>query len=232
MKYLYLLIDLASVAVPLIYSFHKKINFIAEIKAALSAILLVAVPFIIWDAYFTQAGVWGFNPNYISGLSVFGLPAEEILFFICIPYSCLFTYFVLKKHLRMQIHSNYLFILFAAIGVALIVTALFNMDRLYTFSSFGLSGAAILVALYAFRSVLYQFSLSYLVLLIPFFIVNGILTGTGPEEPVVWYNDAQNLGLRMLTIPVEDMFYGFLLLLSNTILFELISSPKYEPAQA
>jgi lycopene cyclase domain-containing protein len=60
----------------------------------------------------------------------------------------------------------------------------------------------------------------YAIILIPFFIVNGLLTGTGLDEPVVWYNDSQNLRMRILTIPVEDIFYGMLLLLLNTALFE------------
>jgi lycopene cyclase domain-containing protein len=61
---------------------------------------------------------------------------------------------------------------------------------------------------------------AYLVILVPFFIVNGILTGTGLEEPVVWYNDEENLGMRILTIPIEDSIYGFLLIASNITLFE------------
>jgi lycopene cyclase domain-containing protein len=58
------------------------------------------------------------------------------------------------------------------------------------------------------------------VVLIPFFIVNGLLTGTGLEEPVVWYNNQENVGIRLLTIPIEDTIYGFLLIGLNITLYE------------
>jgi lycopene cyclase domain-containing protein len=60
----------------------------------------------------------------------------------------------------------------------------------------------------------------YLFLLIPFFIVNGILTGTGLEAPIVWYNNQENLGVRLLTIPIEDTFYGFELIVLNVFFYE------------
>ncbi|MGS0523811.1 lycopene cyclase domain-containing protein [Zobellia nedashkovskayae] len=51
------------------------------------------------------------------------------------------------------------------------------------------------------------------VLLIPFFIINGILTGTGIEQAVFDYNPQAILGIRILSVPIEDMFYNFSLLL-------------------
>ena len=60
---------------------------------------------------------------------------------------------------------------------------------------------------------------SILLLMIPFLVVNGILTGTGPDAPVVMYDDAENLGLRIGTIPIEDVVYGFELFLLNLFLF-------------
>jgi len=48
--------------------------------------------------------------------------------------------------------------------------------------------------------------------------VNAILTGTGIADPVVWYNDSENLGIRILTIPVEGVGYAFSLILFNLLL--------------
>ncbi|MEY3102927.1 MAG: hypothetical protein RL558_1204 [Bacteroidota bacterium] len=47
-------------------------------------------------------------------------------------------------------------------------------------------------------------------------MVNGILTGAFLAEPIVWYNDAENLELRIGTIPVEDALYGMLMMLIYT----------------
>ena len=61
-----------------------------------------------------------------------------------------------------------------------------------------------------------SFIVSYAVCLIPFLIVNGFLTAI----PVVLYNNAENLGIRIYTIPFEDAFYGMLLVMMNIVLYE------------
>ncbi|MFZ1617834.1 MAG: lycopene cyclase domain-containing protein, partial [Flavobacteriales bacterium] len=64
------------------------------------------------------------------------------------------------------------------------------------------------------------------ILLLPFMIVNGILTGSMLEEAVVWYNDAENLGVRIGTIPVEDVFYGLLMVLVPITIYEALLKRK------
>lgn len=194
-----------SVIVPFACSFEKRINFWGNRKRIAQSIGIVAIGFIIWDAVFTRLGVWGFSPNYTLGIKIDGLPLEEILFFICIPYSCLFSYEVINyfgKKFSNKIRPN----AFISMAVGCLVIAIIHYDKLYTLTAFG--GAAIFLFLLRNQVFAFAFIRVYIITLIPFLIVNGILTGYITPEPVVWYNDAENLGIRLGTIPVEDFFYG------------------------
>lgn len=57
------------------------------------AVLPVAAIFLIWDEVAVAARVWSYDPAYITGLHIpFGVPIEEVLFFIVIPLCALLTY--------------------------------------------------------------------------------------------------------------------------------------------
>lgn len=223
MKNLYLILNIGSIIIPFIFSFHPKLKFHKEFKSVWLAIFTVATGFIVWDMYFTQIGVWGFNPKYHTGIEFNHLPLEEILFFICIPFSCLFTYHCLSVLVNKDIflvgekYASY------SLMVFLTIVAFFSYGKLYTFYTFtGLVLCIVMLRFVLKVTWLSRFYFAYMVLLIPFTIVNGILTGTGIPEPVVWYNNSENLAIRFLTIPIEDIFYGMMLILLNVAVFEYL----------
>lgn len=220
-KYLYLWINILSFIVPFLFSFYPRANFSRKWKYVLPALVITGVVFIGWDMLFTEMGVWGFNTAYLSGILVYNLPLEEILFFFCIPYACVFTYFALNY----LVERDHLFphqeIISSILIVGLLVAGSFYFDRLYTSVTFLATGFFLAYSMLKIRPrYMGRFYFAFGFILIPFFIVNGILTGSCIDQPVVWYNNAENMGLRMGTIPVEDTFYGMLLILMNITIAE------------
>lgn len=218
--YTYLIVNILSLLFPLSYSFESKISYYKKWKYLFVAIVIVGCFFVIWDSIFTGLGIWRFNPKYILGIYFFRLPLEEWLFFIIIPFSSVFIYESLNYYIKKDILKPYsVVITFFLIGI-LLALGFLNLHRLYTSVTFFLTSVCLLVHYLVFKNeILGRFYLAYLVHLIPFFIVNGILT----SYPVVIYNDAQNLGIRMGTIPIEDSIYGMFLLLFNISIYEYLA---------
>jgi len=227
MKNLYLILNFATLIIPFIASFYPKYPFYKNWKVAFKAIFISAFLFILWDFFYTYLAVWGFNPKYITGINIFNLPIEEMLFFFCIPYASLFTYFALKSLIKLnplQKHENNISNLLL---IFLVIFGSFHFPKLYTsFTCLGLAMFLIYLKFIHKASFLADFYLMFFFILIPFFIVNGILTGSFIPEEIVWYNDAENSKIRMFTIPFEDTFYGMFLLLLNVFLYELLKTQK------
>jgi lycopene cyclase domain-containing protein len=221
----YLLVNLLSFVMPFVLSFDKKVHFKTQWKFLFPAILLTMVLFIPWDILFTLKGIWGFNSQHISGLYLLNIPIEEWMFFVVMPYSSLFTYEVLNSYIRKDFLNKASKYISISLFTGFLLLALMNLNRAYTFSVFGLSAAGIYIVQFVVKAdYMGRFYRSYIVVLMPFLVVNGILTGSFIEEEVVWYNNAENLSIRLFTIPVEDAAYGFLLILMNTSIYEYLKS--------
>ena len=227
MRFTYLLVNFFSVIVPFIFSFHHKIKFNQFFRPYFAANLISAFCFIAWDVFFTAKGVWGFNEKYILGYRIFNLPVEECMFFFCIPFACVFTYYCLTLFYKFSwktIIEN-IFIIF--LSVSLFIIGIINFHRSYTSSTFISTSVLLLACKFIFQvKWMDKFFTIYPVLLIPFFIVNGILTGSGIEQPVVWYNNDENLGIRLFTIPVEDVFYGMELMILTILFYEKLKNVR------
>jgi len=219
-KYTYLLINFFTIIICFVYSFDKRIKFNRQFLPFIKASVIVAIPFILWDVWFTKIGVWWFNNTYTIGVRILGLPIEEWLFFICIPFSCVFTYFCLTKFFNFNWANGFNNIIAFITIIVCVVIGLLNIDKTYTFvTALITSLSMIYFHLIARVQWIGQASLVFLILMLGFFPVNGILTGTGLEQPIVNYNPKQFLNIRMGTIPIEDAVYGYTQFLWNIFFF-------------
>lgn len=192
--------------------------------------IIVAAIFIIWDIIFTSFGIWGFNSEYLVGFSIFNLPIEEWLFFITVPYASVFIYDCLKYYFPKWKLSNSGNIIAVFLGIILAIFALLYLGKHYTYITFITLAFVLFLLSISKADYLGRFFVAYLIILFPFLLVNGILTGSLTSEPVVWYNDNFNLDLRISTIPIEDVFYGMLLILGNVAFYEYLQKRSREKA--
>ena len=224
MKYLYLWLNLGSFIVPFLFSFHPRLQFYKKWKGFLIGTLVMMAVFIPWDILFTNNGFWGFNDAYITGYKFLNLPIEEWLFFFCIPYACIFTHYALLelnpkfRFSEKVVNSTYVLLI-----SALIVTLWYNYDKWYPLINFSYALVVLGLVFNLYKPLLRPFFATYLIILIPFFIVNGILTGTGIDDQVVWYNNSENLGIRLLTIPIDDIIYNLGMLLTVLVITDYFS---------
>lgn len=203
-SYTYLLILLGALAYPALRYVNPHIPFPRWIVPQSVSIAVTSLVFIVWDIGFTHAGVWAFNPDYVMGIRILGLPLEEVLFFFVILYCCLFIYEVGKHYFRLAYSPVWWWILLVQLVLA-VVAALLYAERIYSVVNFIVLGL-VLVLILLTRQVHAELPYFYVALglsLMPFVVVNGLLT----SMPVVQYDDAENLGVRLLTIPLDDFFY-------------------------
>lgn len=205
----YLLINIAIVIFPLLLSLFPYFKFREKWPALFTSILLVGGSFIIWDSLVTLRGDWSFNPAFVMGYRLLGLPVEEILFFFTVPYSCIFLYEGLVRFTRERTlsHPKYLYLF---LGVALILAAWFFRDKGYTFLALFVPGVIFLLGANKLKA-LFSSQLYWLWILdctFLFLIFNYYLTSL----PILIYNPQAILNIRVLTIPIEDFFYNFSLL--------------------
>ncbi len=225
---LYLFLVLLALSYPLAQSFENKIRFARFWPGIFLGTAIMMLVFIPWDVWFTSKGIWGFNERYITGIHIGNLPVEEWLFFIIVPYACVFIYEVLNYFVPAPLLAPIQHKITAVMIFLSFLLSVIFVDRLYTFTTFSLLTLFLVWHLIVNRSTfLGRFYLAFVIIQIPFLFVNGTLTGMFTEEPVVWYNNAENMGLRIITIPVEDVGYNMLMLLIVITVLEQFKTRKF-----
>jgi len=205
----YLLLDAIILAGPLLFSFERRIRYYRRWPAVAASIALVGTAYVIWDAIATERGDWAFAEAYTSGIHIAGLPLAEVLFFVVVPYSCLFIYEALQVFMRDRELPVYRPFYLGISVVALVLAGLYH-EQSYTFTVLVVVAAFFTIAVLFFREVLasLHFWLFLLFSFIGFLIFNYLLTSI----PVVTYGSSAIWGVRVTTIPVEDFLYNISML--------------------
>ena len=169
--------------------------------------------FIPWDICFTHWSIWDFNSDYICGIKVFLLPIEEWIFFIVVPFSCVFIHEVLNYFFNKNLESSSYSKISFFLAIVLALLSILYSDKLYTLVCFSLTSLSLFILSLYNPVWIGSFFRTFLVSLIPFLLVNGFLTGSFTEQPIVRYSSNHIIGFRIINIPVEDSMYCLLMLL-------------------
>lgn len=205
----YLLIDILIILFPFALSFKWKFKYYKFYKPLFASIFLVGLIYIIWDSFVTFRGDWWFNHTYLSGIEIIGLPIEEIMFFIVVPYSCIFIYENLEYFLKeKQLFFNKWFYLILSLIFIIIGLIFYHQD--YTILAMFSCALFFIIASVFYPNILKMknYWLYIIISFVPFAIFNYFLTSL----IIVYYNPNAILGIRITTIPLEDFFYNYAML--------------------
>jgi lycopene cyclase domain-containing protein len=205
----YLVIDLVIIAGPLLFSFWRPVRYYRRFPALLFAVATAGTVYLAWDNWVTYRGDWGFNPEYVLGPKLFALPLEEYLFFIVVPFSCIFIYEVLRaksreRHVRLRRGAVQAVSALFFAGSALFYGQGYTRLVLFSCGLFFLAASFLGGRMLASSHYWLYIAISY----VPFLIFNHLLTA----PPIVTYDPAAIWGVRIVSIPLEDFFYSFSML--------------------
>lgn len=222
---LYAWLMLGSLLGPLALSFDKKVAFYKWWPRLFAGIGVNMILFILWDSWFTVNNVWAFDNDYVWSLRLLHLPIEEWSFFVVVPYAsifiyaCLIAYFSDKWWINKAAFFNWTFIVLCVLGL------IFYPHKTYTVVNLSIALVLLLVQQFVIKGkYLGYFWFAYFIHLIPFLIVNGVLTGAATPKPIVWYNPEDIIGWRIYTIPVEDTIYALTCLLLPITILEYLKT--------
>ncbi|MFV0377929.1 MAG: lycopene cyclase domain-containing protein, partial [Mangrovibacterium sp.] len=177
-QFIYTGLLLIILAIPVLLSFGPKIQYYSKWKYLFPAILLTALVFVFWNVRFTQVGIWNFNPEYTLGINYMKIPLEEWLFFLVFPFFSMFIYEGVKSFSPSPKSDKLLAAFSLILTVAFGLISYLFRQHAYTFFTFLILTVYLGYTIFRnrFRHHLSHFYLTYVVCLVPFLIVRGILT--------------------------------------------------------
>lgn len=218
-QFTYLIINLLIFTVPFLLSvvYRKHHPLYQNWKALILSITTVAGFFIFWDVIATSRGHWGFNPSKHLGISIINLPLEEVLFFITTGFSMLLVYEAIKAKWPSQTQIDW------QVWKIVAATVLICFGLIYRSQEYTLLVSSLAAMMLSYDFIKKPSCLCcnhYYIYLSTGFILFVIFNTMLTAIPVVMYGTHQITNVRIITIPIEDFIYNYLLLTSYVLAYE------------
>ncbi|MCH4814726.1 MAG: lycopene cyclase domain-containing protein [Saccharolobus sp.] len=197
----------------LILSLFVKRNYVNLLKS----IVIVSPLYLFWDFLATWRDSWSFNPKYVIGIYIIDLPIEEVMFFLVTPFATLLIF----DFIRNKVRDAEIKWIPKTIGISIPLLSLslpFVYTYSYTFIDLIYLIMSLTISLLIARDLLISrnfwifIGLSY----IPFLVFDYFLT----SDPIVVYGPHSILGIRFITIPIEDFIYSFSMITLYTLFYK------------
>lgn len=223
-SFTYLGLLLVIFIIPLALELRKPTGFFRQLKYLFPAIVFSCAIYVIWDLRFEEKAIWRFNQEYLTGINILNLPIEEWLYFPVISFLGVYIYeFVKYRFSKFEYPNTFLFFSLVLLVLFGSITY-FSRQKLYPFFTFFLLSIYLAYTVFRnrFKRHYTKFYFAYFILLVPFIIINGILTAL----PVIEYNPVHNLGIRLYSIPIENFASLFLLFIMNVTIYEYLTERR------
>jgi lycopene cyclase domain-containing protein len=221
MNYTYLLVNLGLLLFSGLVFSNRQINFAGQSKFIILAVLINVFAFSVPTEFLTQLKVIVFNPPYLSGMTLWELPIEELLLSLLLPLSGIAIYLFLNMRYKDNSLEKYSLALSNMMLGVCIAMLYFGHQKLYTLFTFSILLVFLLYIEYVNKiRFMYKFYRAFLVSLLLFYTVYGILTSI----PVIQYTTEETLNFNFSHIPFESHFYYMSMLLLSVYLYELFKS--------
>ncbi len=96
----YLAILIVILIVTIVIEWRNKIHLYHSRKERLCVVLNIFLFGMIWDYFATYRHHWIFPGDGLIGWRIYGLPIEEFLFFLIVPYAALVMYKFYDKKVK------------------------------------------------------------------------------------------------------------------------------------
>ncbi len=222
--YYYLFTDVLLVFI-LIITVTKDKSILKNWILTLPGMIFTSIILAMMDNRFLENGIISINDAYILGVTVWNIPIEQWLYYFLLSISSVFIFKTVKLNIDNKKPNIYLSISLILLLVAGIMTYVFRAHIYFFFILFLLTIYwAYIIFRNKFKHSLKAFFISFLVLLLPFLIFQGILTAL----PVVTYYNAHIIGYNIFSIPIESIFLLFLVLLINNTFYLYLKALKQQ----